>query len=399
MNRTITVAERRSRLARRHRLLPEDHTDDVAQIADDLLALHSSDPVSVYLSAAVRMRSPSIEAVEQALYLDRTLIRHHAMRRTLWVATHDTVRLMHGAATRKLVGPEERRTLGLLEASGVDDPAAWLADAREQVLGVLHEHGPMTARQLGVQAPALRLPLRLAVGRPYEGTAAAHTRVLLQLGFEGRLLRARPTGTWINGAYTYAAADSWLEGGLGDLDERTAAGPLADLWLRRFGPATTTDLQWWMGWTATLTRHALAVCGAVPVDLDPSTGSGAAARSGWVAAGDDEEVTESSPWVAALPGLDPTVMGWKGRDWYLDAACADAFDRNGNAGPTLWVDGRVVGAWAQTRDGVLRSHYFLPVPSARRLEIDEVLDQLRRLLGKTRFSVRFPGRVQATMLA
>jgi len=53
----------------------------------------------------------------------------------------------------------------------------------------------------------------------------------------------------------------------------------------------------------------------------------------------------------------------------------------------------------QTREGVLRSHYFLPVPSARRLEIDEVLDQLRRLLGKTRFSVRFPGRVQATMLA
>ena len=399
MNRTITVAERRSRLARRHRLLPEDHTDDVAQIADDLLALHSSDPVSVYLSAVARMRSPSIEAVEQALYRDRTLIRHHAMRRTLWVATPGTVRLMHGAATRKLVGPEERRTLGLLGASGVDDPAAWLADAREKVLGVLHEHGPMTARQLGVQVPALRLPLRLAVGRPYEGTAAAHTRVLLQLGFEGRLLRARPTGTWINGAYTYAAADSWLEGGLGNMDERTAAGPLADLWLRRFGPATTTDLQWWMGWTATLTRHALAVCGAVPVDLDPSTGSGPAARSGWVAAGDDEEVTESSPWVAALPGLDPTVMGWKGRDWYLDAACADAFDRNGNAGPTLWVDGRVVGAWVQTREGVLRSHYFLPVPSARRLEIDEVLDQLRRLLGKTRFSVRFPGRVQATMLA
>ena len=44
-------------------------------------------------------------------------------------------------------------------------------------------------------------------------------------------------------------------------------------------------------------------------------------------------------------------MGWKLRDWYLPAAAADAFDRNGNAGPTLWVDGRVVGAWAQAPDG------------------------------------------------
>nr|MBA2463771.1 winged helix DNA-binding domain-containing protein [Nocardioidaceae bacterium] len=395
MNRTITVAERRARLALRHRLLPEDRSDDVARIAEDLVALHSSDPVSVYLSAWARMRSPSVEAVERALYVDRTLIRHHAMRRTLWVASRDTVRLMHGAATRKLVGPEERRTLGLLRASGVDDPTAWLAAAREQVLAVLLAHGPMSARALGAQIPALRLPLRLAVGKPYEGTAAAHTRVLLQLGFEGRILRGRPTGTWVNGAYTYATADSWLDGGLGDLDERAAAGPLADLWLRRFGPATSTDLQWWMGWTAALTTHALSASRAVPVELEPAAGSGRSARSGWVAEGDEEVVGGSGRWVAVLPGLDPTVMGWKQRDWYLHSACADAFDRFGNAGPTLWVDGRVVGAWAQARAGELRTHYFVPVPAGRRREIDVLLDRLRSLVGETRFSVRFPGRIQA----
>ncbi|MCA9556470.1 MAG: winged helix DNA-binding domain-containing protein, partial [Myxococcales bacterium] len=27
------------------------------------------------------------------------------------------------------------------------------------------------------------------------------------------------------------------------------------------------------------------------------------------------------------------------------------FDRNGNVGPTIWVDGRVVGGWAQRSDG------------------------------------------------
>src|ERR671921_795115 len=272
MARTITLEERRARLARRHRLIAEERTDDIARIADDLVALHSSDPVSVYLSAMARMSAPSVDAVEKALYVDRTVVRHHAMRRTLWVATPPVVRLMHAAATRKLVGPEHRRTAKLLAENGVVDPEKWLADARDQVLAALHEHGPMTARTLGERVPALRHKIVMAPGKKYSATVSAHTRVLLNLGFEGRLVRTRPTGTWINGAYTYAAMDSWLDGGLGDLDEAEAARELALRWLRAFGPGTTADLQWWMGWTAATTKRALADCGAVPVHLDEGAG-------------------------------------------------------------------------------------------------------------------------------
>src|SRR5215218_4510553 len=95
----IDAAERRARLAVRHRLTASRRTDDVVAIADDLVALHSSDPVTVYLSVLARMRNPLLAAVEKALYDDRALIRHHAMRRTLWVGGHDTVRLAHAAAT------------------------------------------------------------------------------------------------------------------------------------------------------------------------------------------------------------------------------------------------------------------------------------------------------------
>ena len=263
MTKTITVDERRARLARRHLLLPEHRTDDVAAIADAVVALHSSDPVTVYLSAAARMRTPSFDAVEAALYDERTVVRHHAMRRTLWVATPDVARAMHAAATRRLVGPEERRTLKLLADNGIDDPVAWLADARAQALAALHEHGPMNARQLGERVPALRHPIQMAPGKSYGAVAAAHTRVLLSLGFEGEVLRTRPSGTWVNGAYTYAATDTWLDGGLGELKEDEAAATLAHRWLARFGPATTADLQWWMGWTVTLTKRALADSGAV----------------------------------------------------------------------------------------------------------------------------------------
>ena len=44
-------------------------------------------------------------------------------------------------------------------------------------------------------------------------------------------------------------------------------------------------------------------------------------------------------------------MGWRGRTWYLGDQGKALFDANGNAGPTVGVDGRVVGAWAQRRSG------------------------------------------------
>ncbi len=128
---------------------------------------------------------------------------------------------------------------------------------------------------------------------------------------------------------------------------------MARRWLRRFGPATTADLQWWMGWTLGLTRRALAGCAAVQVELD--------AGRGWLAA-DDDPTPEAEPWVGVLPGLDPSTMGWKQRDWYLPDAAAEVFDSTGNGGPTLWVDGRIVGAWAQTRGGEVATHYFEQVP-------------------------------------
>ncbi len=392
--RRIGVEERRARLAHRHRLLPDRRIDDVARVADDLVALHSTDPVTVHLSAMARMQHPSVAAVEQALYDDRAVVRHHAMRRTLWVATPDAVRLMHAAATRRLVGPEQRRLLRMLADNGVADPEAWLAGSREHVLGALAEHGPLTARTLGLMVPALRRDIVMAPGKKYSATVSAHTRVLTLMGFEGHILRTRPSGTWVSGAYAYAVSGDWLDGGLGDVSEREAACALALRWLQAFGPGTSTDLQWWMGWTAATTRAALAGSGAVAVALDGGPG--------WVAPGDEEPpdvAGDTEPWVALLPGLDPTTMGWKQRDWYLPVEATTAFDRMGNAGPTIWVDGEVVGAWVQAADGELRTRFFRDVAAERREEVGRRLQDLRAMVGDTRFTVRFPSPASSALRA
>ncbi len=385
----ISVEERRARLAERHRLLPRTRTDDLTAIADGMVALHSTDPVTVYLSAMARMVHPSIADIEHALYADRSLIRHHAMRRTLWVATPEVARQMHAAATRKLVGPERRRVAGWLTSSGMADPDGWLNDAREEIVSYLREHGPTTARELGRQVPALRQPLVLAPGTAWEAKVSAHTRVLTLLGFEGEILRGQPSGTWLNGAYRYAAAAAWLPGGLGELDERTAAAALTRRWLPAFGPATTVDLSWWMGWTKAVTRRALADAGAVEVELDDGPG--------WIAA-DDQGRPDEEGWVAVLPGLDPTTMGWKERGWSRPAAAAEAFDSAGNGGPTLWVDGRIVGVWAQTRAGEILTHYFERVAADRREQVAERIDEVRRWVGDSRFTIRFPADIHRSLV-
>jgi hypothetical protein len=388
--RRIDVEQRRARLAARHHLTPGARTDDVVAIADDVVALHSSDPVTVYLSVLARMRHPALAAVEDALYEKRTLVRHHAMRRTLWVGGHEVVRLAHAAATVDLHRVQRRNLVTALAAGGVDDPDGWIAAGRAAVLDVLDE-GPTTAREVGKRLPELALPIPIGTGR-LATTAAAHTRLLLVLGFAGDVVRVRPTGTWINGQYRWAAADAWVPGGIDvDLDRRAAAAGLARRWLRAFGPGTRADLQWWAGWTAATTTRALVDVDAVEVDLDGAPGV--------VLPDDLDPVQPAEPWVALLPGLDPTTMGWKDRSWYLDPALAAAvFDRNGNGGPTVWVDGRIVGGWVQRRDGTVAVRLLADVGSAQRAAIDEAAATWETLLGDVRFSVRFPAHLQAELL-
>jgi hypothetical protein len=390
--RRIDRAERRARLAARHRLTRAGRTDDVAALTDALVALHSTDPVSVYLSAAARMRRPALAAVEAALYEQRSLVRHHAMRRTLWVFGHETARLAHRSCTVALLGTQRRMLLAALADGDIrGEPESWLAAASAEVLATLTEAGPLSARELGQRVPRLAVPLRIGTGRN-AAVQAAHSRVLLVLGFEGRVLRARPVGTWINGQYRWAATQTWLPGGFPELEQRIAAAGLAQRWLRAFGPATRTDLRWWTGWTAAVTTRALADVGAVEVELDEGVG--------FVLPDALDPAPPAEPSVALLPGLDPSTMGWKLRDWYLDPAHAPIlFDRNGNGGPTVWAGGRIVGGWGQRRDATIALQLLEDIGAAQRDAADGAAHALEELLGGMRFPVRFPAPLQAELVA
>jgi hypothetical protein len=137
-----------------------------------------------------------------------------------------------------------------------------------------------------------------------------------------------------------------------------------------FGPGTAADIQWWLGSTKTAVTRALADVGAVQVSLDGGD-------TGWLLAEDEEDTGPREPWAALLPTLDPTVMGWKQRGFYLDPAHVPyLFDTNGNAGTTAWWDGRIVGCWVQDDEGVVRLSLLEDVPPAGREALDH---EARRL--------------------
>lgn len=106
-----------------------------------------------------------------------------------------------------------------------------------------------------------------------------------------------------------------------------------------------------------------------------------------------------SPSVAVLPGLDSTTMGWKQRSWYLDPASEELlFDRNGNAGPTIWVDGAVVGGWVQGPDGAARYRLTVDQDPATVGAIEAQLARMEAFWGDVRFKVRFPAPLQRHLL-
>jgi hypothetical protein len=388
--RRIGVEERRARLAARHHVAPSERVDSVVEAARGVVCLHATDPSTVYLSAWARVSELTIEAVGRALYEDRLLVRMLAMRRTMFVVPVEDAPILHAAASLAIARTERKRNEQLVETLGVDDPGAWIREAEAATLAALEQRGEATAQELSADVPALQQKVRINVGKPYEGNIGMSSRVLLLLALEGNVVRGRPRGTWISSQYRWAPMAGWLGRALPEVPEDEARPAVVRRWLARFGPGTEMDIRWWTGWTARAVRAALATLGAVEVDLD--------GQAGFVLQDDLEQTPTPEPWVALLPSLDPTTMGWKLRDWYLGPHKDALFDLSGNAGPTIWVDGRIVGGWAMRSDGEVVTKLLEDVGREASLAVDAEAGRLTEWLKEARVVPRFPTPLQKELV-
>jgi hypothetical protein len=339
----VTDDERRARLATRHHLASPAHS--VSEAAGAMVGLHSSDPATVYLSARARIPGLKPGDLEAALYDERSVVRVLGMRRTMFVVPTDLAPLLHYSSTVALMAAERRRIVKMVEDAGIaTNGTRWVERVSERTLEALHARGEALATELTKDVPELgeKITFYKKDGSVLS-TVGMSTRILFLLANEGRIIRGRPNGSWVSSLYRWAPMETWIGGPMAEIDQPQAQCLLLTRWLRSFGPATELDMKWWTGWPVTQVRRALAEIGAVEVQVD----SGPA----YLLPDDTTPVEPVSSWVQLLPSLDPTTMGWKQREWYLGPHYPRLFDRNGNAGPTVWVDGRVVGGWAQRSSG------------------------------------------------
>ncbi len=374
----IGIDERRARLGVRHRLAtPAANPTEAARA---VLALHATDPATVYLSVRCRVPTVQVTDIERALYEERSLLRMLGMRRTMFVLPTEDAPVIQSSCTDAVAATQRRRYAQLLMQAGAGD-AAFLDDVAAATAIALDKRGEATGAQLSVDEPRLRTQVVLNQEKAYGGPQNITSWVLLLLAAEGKAVRGRPRGSWTSTQWVWSTVHRWLPAGMVELPAAEARVELVRRWLATFGPGTAAEIKWWTGWTGAQVKQALAKLGPVEVELDGGTG--------FVLPDDLGSTPRPDPWVALLPALDPTPMGWADRSWYLGPHSAALFDRNGNIGPTVWSDGRIIGGWAQRQDGEVVFRILEKVSPAVTKSVTAAAGRLTEWIGPTRITPRF----------
>ncbi len=371
------MRQRRQVMVRRHHLGGDAATPEAATRA--VVALHATDPASVYLSVLARSTTSTLADVSAAMYERRTLVRWMAMRRTLFLLPRADVPIVQAAISTPLAAVLRRRLVSQLKRNGTEPPIdgdleTWLSSLQGRVEHALRARGSATGTELAADVQALRtfIPPRAASDRPQNLTSAA----LTMMSAQGRIVRGTPTGPWTSRHHRWEPIEHWWPDGLPDLNAEDSQRELARRWLTRFGPAPADDLQWWTGWNQATARRALR---DLPVDEVGLHGDAGIALT----SDDFHDAATAPPAAALLPALDPTPMGWKRRDWFFGIPQHHVFDNRGNIGPTLWWDGEIIGTWAVTSAGEIRTAVLADRGAAARCAVQDTAARLEARLQGT----------------
>ena len=363
-----------TRLAVRHALVPAAHVPSPEAVTQAMTVLHAIEAASVYLSYRARCQSPDKAELDRALYEERSLVKQLAMRRTLFVFPRDLLPAAWGSACARVAKAEASRIAKNVVNAGIaSDGEQWLRRTRAQVLSVLAESPEgLSALELRKLLPELTVKMNALGTAP--GTI---TQVLTYLGAYVDIVRATNKGSWNTSQPRWTAMRHWL--GEVPRPEGASAGyrELVARWLHTFGPGTENDLVWWLGAGKSTVRAALKELAAVEVSLDRGT-------RGWVLPDDLDEEVDPGRWVSLLPSLDPSMMGWQQRDFYVGSHRDELFDIQGNAGTTVWVNGRVVGYWIQNGAGAVQLRLLETLSAHAHRELEAEARRLTEWLGGVR---------------
>lgn len=348
----------RALLARQHLL--ERARDPISEVVGHLVGLQAQNPPSPHLALWSRVEGLAHDEVGDGLQA-RALVRIAVMRSTVHLVTAADAGVLHALSLPRIRGeltgnPQHRADIAALDVEAVAAQARAVLEAE-----------PLTAVELG---------LRLSPCWPQAQPAALArvARALLPL------VQVPPRGRWRrSGRTTWTTVQAWLgeeADHLADPDRR--AGALADLverYLAAFGPATVADVQAWSGLTGL--RAVVEAMGDRLVRLrgEPTPG-GSRERALLDLPGgllpDDDVVAPPR----FLPDFDNLLLSYADRSRVIPPVLrARLSSTNGQAPPTVLVDGFVAGTWRVHRAGRLATLVVTPWTAWSRDQVGRVRDE------------------------
>jgi hypothetical protein len=320
----LSPAETRQLRLRAQRLLlmRDGAPSDAAELLRDLCGVQAQEPLAALLAVQVRSRSLLASQVGRLRVQERAIVRTWCMRGTLHLlAIEDLGWLL------PLLGPEfVRKSRRRYAQLGLDE--ATCATAVRAIRIVLGDRGPMTRAELAGHLAEL--------GIPAEGQAPYH--LLRRAGLEGVIC----FGPDREGEPTYVALADWAPSD-GSLAKEAALAELARRYLAAYGPARPEDLATWSGLSLRTARAGFESIQAELLELDLS------GTPAWLPRTHKPWLDEPPPdgiVVRLLPGYDPYLLGYRGRDLTVPQQFAKRVHPGGGLlRPTLLVNGRAAGIW------------------------------------------------------
>ncbi len=345
---------------RRHYLIERASPDDLVAVVDRLCGLHAQLMSSVDLALWARIDGLQREAVADALWRKRTLVKIWAMRATLHVL--------------------RAADLGTFIAGfGIWKPGVWPLKNPEAVPVAGYIDKALRGHILTRTELAAALSKLGATKKMVEGMQGSWSGSLRYASFCGSLCFAANDGP--EARFTHPA--TWLRKLKVETDQNKAFNALTTRYLAAYGPASARDLgpRWW-GINQGLAKRRLAALG------DAATEVTIEGERYWMLSQDvaDLATTKPATVVRLLPAFDQWVVCASRRvPALLDQKYRQRIYRlQGWVSAVLLVNGRMAGVWKHEHKGrtvIVEIQAFAKLPRWTRTHIAAEAERLASFVG------------------
>lgn len=310
---------------RRHHLVTRAKPSDLLRVVGEICGLHAQLMSSAELSLWARIDGLERDAVHNALWEERALVK-------LW-ATRGTLHLLPSAELGVWVSALGTHTnRGMTGHPEIDV----LTEAVSRAL----EKRVVTREELAVEVE--RITGSSSFGEYVRFSWGSY---LKPASFRGRLCFAASD----DGRVRLTSPATWVPGRLDTPDPADALREVTRRFLAAYAPATAEDLALWWGVGPAGGRRMLAALGDEAVEIDVEDGRA------WVLAADVRAMTRArSPDTARLlPAFDPWIVGASRTAPALlePRHKARVYRPQGWLSPVVLVNGRMSGVWKHARKG------------------------------------------------